>query len=54
MRAFACRLSLNFIIAKYLKEEVDDGLDVCMDEGGPCAFSVTGYIKIYQCHVIKR
>ena len=54
MRAFACRLSLNFIIAKYLKEKVDDGLGVSMDESGPCGFSVIGYIKFYQCHVIKR
>ena len=45
---------LNFIITKYLKQEVDDDLSVCMDERSPCGLSVTGDIKIYQCHVIKR
>ena len=53
-RAFACDLSLSFIVAKYLKQEVDDGLSLCVDECSPCGFSVTGGIKIYQCHVIKR
>ena len=53
-RAFVCHLSLNFIIAKYLKQEVDDGLSVCVDERSPCSFSVTGYLNIYQCHMIKR
>ena len=52
--AFFCHLSLNFIIAKYWKQEVDDGLNVCVDESSPCGLSVTGDIKIYQCHVIKR
>ena len=45
---------LNFIITKYLKQEVDDDLSVCMDERSPCGLSITGDIKIYQCHVIKR
>ena len=31
-----------------------DGLSVCMDECRPCGLSITGDIKIYQCHVIKR
>ena len=44
---------LDFIITKYLKQEVDD-LSICMDERGPCGLSITGDIKIYQCHVIKR
>ena len=44
----------NFIIKKYLKQEVDDDLSVCMDERSPCGLSITGDIKIYQCHVIKR
>ena len=38
---------LNFIITKYLKQEVDD-------ERGPCGLSMTGDIKIDQCLVIKR
>ena len=43
----------NFIITKYLKQEVDDNLSVCMDERSPCGLSVAGDIKIYQCHLIK-
>ena len=45
---------LNFIITKYLKQEVDDDLSVCVDERSPCGLSMTGDIKIYQCLVIKR
>ena len=44
----------NFVITKYLKQEVDDDLSICMDECSPCGLSITGDIKIYQCHVIKR
>ena len=44
----------NFIITKYLKQEVDDDLSVCMDKRSPCGLSITGDIKIYQCHVMKR
>ena len=39
---------------QYLKQEVDHHLSVCVDERSPCGFSITGDIKIYQCHVIKR
>ena len=42
---------LDFIITKYLKPEVDDKLSICVDEHSP---SIIGYIKIYQCHVMKR
>ena len=45
---------LNFIITKYLKQEVDDDLSVSMDEGSPYGLCIIGDIKIYQCHVIKR
>ena len=45
---------LDFIITKYLQQGVDDDLSVCVDERSPCGLSVTGDIKIYQCHVIKR
>ena len=45
---------LNFIITKYLKQEVDDDLNVCVYERSSCDVSITGDIKIYQCHVIKR
>ena len=44
----------NFIVTKYLKQEVDDDLSVCVDERSLCGLSITGDIKIYQCHVIKN
>ena len=37
---------LNFIITKYLKQEVDDDLRICVDESGPCVFYIIGDIKI--------
>ena len=43
---------LNFIITKYLKQEVDDNLSICVDELSPYGLSITGDIKIYQCHMI--
>ena len=45
---------MNFIIKKYLKQEVDDDLSICIDELSPCGLSVTKSIKIYQCHMIQR
>ena len=45
---------LDFIITKYLKQEVDENLTVCVDKHSPCGLSMTGDIKIYQCFVIKR
>ena len=44
----------NFIIIKYLKQEVNDDLTVCREEHSPCGLSMTGDIKIYQYHVIKK
>ena len=44
----------NFIVTKYLKQEVDDDLSVCVDERSLFGLSITGDIKIYQCHVIKN
>ena len=44
----------NFIITKYLKQEADVDLSVCMDESSPSGLSITEDIKIYQCHMIKR
>ena len=44
---------LDFIITKYLKQDIDD-LSVCVDGHSPCGLSITGDIKIYQCHMIKR
>ena len=31
----------NFIITKYLKEEVDDDLSVCINECSPCGLAIT-------------
>ena len=44
---------LNFIITKYLKQEVDYDLSICVDEGSPCDLSITGNIKNYHCHMIN-
>ena len=40
-------------LAKYLKQEVDDDLSLCMVEHSPHGLSITGDIKIYQCHMMK-
>ena len=45
---------LNFIIRKYLKQEVDDDLSICVNEWSPCGLYIAENIKTYQCHVIKR
>ena len=45
---------LQFIITKYLKQEVNDALSVSLDERSLCGLSITGDINIYQYHVIKR
>ena len=45
---------LNFIITKYLKQDVDDDLNLCVVKRNPCGLSITGDIKIYQCQVMKR
>ena len=37
-----------------LKQKVDGNLSVCMDEHSPCGLFVTGDLKIYQYHMIKR
>ena len=50
----SCKNLLNFIITKYLKQEVHGDLSICMDERSPYGLSMTGDIKIYQCLVIKR
>ena len=44
----------NFIITKYLKQEVDGNLSICVDECSPCGLSITEDVKIDHCHVIKR
>ena len=45
---------LNFIIMKYLKQEGNDDLSFYVDEHSPCGLSVTGDIKIHQCHMIRK
>ena len=37
---------LNFIITKYLKQEVDDDLSLCVVQLSPCGLSITGDIKM--------
>ena len=44
---------LNFIIPRYLKQDIDEDLSVCVDERSLCGLPITGDIKIYQYHVIK-
>ena len=44
---------LNSITAKYLKQEVDDDLSVCMDQGSPCGLSITGDIKFINAMWLK-
>ena len=44
----------NFIIAKYLKQEVNDDRSICMDKRSPCGLSMTGDTKIYQYYVMKK
>ena len=44
----------NFIITKYLKQEVDGNLSICVDECSHCGLSITEDVKIDHCHVIKR
>ena len=33
---------LNFIITKFVKQEADNDLCICMDEHSPCGFSING------------
>ena len=44
---------LNFIIAKYFKQELNDGLSVCIDEHSS-GHSITGDMKINQSHMMKK
>ena len=37
---------LNFLITKYLKQEPDGDLIVCMDKRRPCGLSITEDVKI--------
>ena len=39
---------LNFIITKYLKQEISSELNVCVDECSPFVFSITGDMKVYH------
>ena len=40
MRAFV--FLAKFIIADYLKQEVNSDLSICVDESNPCSLSITG------------
>ena len=39
---------------KILQTKIDDNISICVDKHSSCGFSITGDIKIYQCHMIKR
>ena len=45
---------LEFCYHKTFETKVDDDLSPCMVERSLCGLSITGDIKIYQCHVIER
>ena len=51
-RAFVSLAEL--IITKYFKQEFNGDLSVRVDERRPSGLSITGDIKIYQCHVTKK
>ena len=35
----------SFVTTKYLKQEVNDDISICMDEHSPCDLSITGDIR---------
>ena len=43
----------NFIITKYLKQDIDGDLSICVDERSPCGLSITEDMKINQCQMYK-
>ena len=49
-KAFVLQNLLNFIIAKYLKQEADDDLSVCVDERSPCGLYNWGYKDLSISH----
>ena len=56
MRAFVflAKFAEFYYYNLFEKKEFDNDLTVGMDKRSPCSLSVTGDIKIYQCHAIKR
>ena len=48
------QILLNFILTKYLKQDINDNLSICVDERSPFGLSISGSKKIYECHMIKR
>ena len=38
------------IVTKYLKQEVNEELSICMDERNPCGLSITGDIDLSKSH----
>ena len=41
----SCKFA-EFYYRKYLKQDIDDDLSVCMDERSPCGLSITGDISL--------
>ena len=42
------------LLSQGFKQNVDQDLSIYMDERSPCGLYVTGGIKIYQYHMVKR
>ena len=38
------------MITKYLKQEVNEELSICMNERNPCGLSITGDIDLSKSH----
>ena len=37
---------LNFIVTKYLKQEVDSNISICVDKHNPCGLPITGDLSV--------
>ena len=45
---------LKMLLSHSFKQKVDQDLRIYMDERSPCGLYITGRIKIYQYHMVKR
>ena len=43
----------KYITLKYLQQELNDDLSVCVDKRIPCGLFITEGIKIYQWHYLQ-
>ena len=44
------QILLNFVITKYLKQEINDDLSIYVDERSPCGFSNWKYKDLSMSH----